>query len=125
MAPAPGLFSMMTGLPRRLETASAAARAIRSLAPPGPKGTTHLIAWSGQSAWAEPAWRAAAIGTSAAPIISRKRRAFIRWFPEFRGERAASARSPSVVARQNARERIRLTHQVERIRPPRPLREVD
>src|SRR6185369_5627646 len=41
---------MTMGLPSRFDTPSAAARAIRSLAPPGAKGTTHLMGWSGHSA---------------------------------------------------------------------------
>jgi propionate catabolism operon transcriptional regulator len=39
-APAPGLLSMTMGWPSTLDAPSAAARASRSLAPPGPNGTT-------------------------------------------------------------------------------------
>src|SRR5258706_15957285 len=52
-APAPGLFSITTGCLIRFDTPSAAARAMRSFAPPGEDGTIHLTGRSGHSAaWA-------------------------------------------------------------------------
>src|SRR6185312_9552850 len=51
-APAPGLFSITTGWPMRFETPSAAARAMRSFAPPGANGTIQRTGRSGHSACA-------------------------------------------------------------------------
>src|ERR1700682_5144692 len=65
---------MTMGWPRRFERVSAAARAMRSLAPPGPNGTTHLIAWSGQSARATPEASSAGAMTIAAIIAKTCRR---------------------------------------------------
>src|SRR6185295_19342156 len=78
MAPAPGLFSMTTGWPSRLLTASAAARAMRSLAPPGPNGTTQRIGWSGQSARTAPALQRAIAIMAGATSVARKRRIFMQ-----------------------------------------------
>ena len=81
IAPAPGLFSITIGCPSRFPTTSAAARAMRSLAPPGPKGTTHLIGRSGQSASAPPdAISAKAATTRAVATALCGRRAYIRFF---------------------------------------------
>src|SRR6185312_13606049 len=63
-APAPGLFSITTGCPMRLETPSAAARAMRSFAPPGAKGTIHRIGRSGHSARAAVEAKAARASTA-------------------------------------------------------------
>src|SRR5262245_9007004 len=61
---------MTTGWRRRLATPSAAARAIRALAPPGANVTTHLIGRSGQTA---SAGRTAARKGSAARNAARRR----------------------------------------------------
>src|SRR5450631_4632872 len=66
-APAPGLFSITTGCLIRFDTPSAAARAMRSFAPPAEKGTTHFTTCSGQSAratWTESERSDAAITAS-------------------------------------------------------------
>jgi hypothetical protein len=52
MAPAPGWLSTTTGWPRLRASASPTARAVRSAMPPGPKGTTRVIARSGKRACA-------------------------------------------------------------------------
>src|SRR5690349_14991660 len=54
VAPAPGLLSTTMGWPSALEAPSAAARAIRSLAPPAEKGTTRRIGLAGQACAAAP-----------------------------------------------------------------------
>src|SRR5258705_5927953 len=77
IAPAPGLLSMTMGCPRRLPTASAAARAMRSFAPPGPKGTTHLTGRSGQSAPATLELTSAAAVANAVTIANKDWRAGI------------------------------------------------
>ena len=43
LPPAPGLFSMITGWPRRSVSLPATARADRSVEPAGGKGTTSLM----------------------------------------------------------------------------------
>src|SRR2546423_14561476 len=53
VVPAPGLFSMMTGCPRRGESFSPTARATMSTPPPGGNGTMNRIGREGYGcAWA-------------------------------------------------------------------------
>jgi len=58
---APGLFSTITGWPRRSESFGPTVRAMMSMPVPGVKGTTTLIGWLGQ-VWA---WTVRAGATSA------------------------------------------------------------
>src|SRR2546422_169125 len=48
--PPPAVLSAMRGCPSCLRPPSAAARAMRSWAPPAEKGATNLIGWSGHAA---------------------------------------------------------------------------
>src|SRR5690606_26070767 len=48
VAPAPGLFSTITGCPRDLDNSSPSARARTSVVPPAENGTTKLTGLAGQ-----------------------------------------------------------------------------
>src|SRR2546425_674735 len=50
IVPAPGLLSTMTGWPRSLAISAPSVRAIRSVPPPGAKGTTRRTGFSGKAA---------------------------------------------------------------------------
>jgi hypothetical protein len=50
--PAPGRFCTVTGWPSSRLSASAKARATRSVPPPAPKGTMSVTGWLGNFSWA-------------------------------------------------------------------------
>ncbi|CFT99758.1 Uncharacterised protein [Bordetella pertussis] len=59
LPPAPVLNSVYTGVPRSLDSCSDTSCASGPIVAPGAKGTTSLMGWSGNAAWAGPCQEAA------------------------------------------------------------------
>src|SRR2546427_12680553 len=102
IVPAPGLLSTMTGWPRSLAISAPSVRAIRSVPPPGAKGTTRRTGFSGKAA--DAALQTVASTAMNAMALAQRRAGELRSEERRVGEECRSRWAPDYLKKKKKRE---------------------